>query len=531
MSTFYVRKNGSGTHTTIQSAIIAASSGDTINIGEGLFQENIDLYKNGITLIGAGKALTEVRGIQETQISKTCTFSSGSTTISVPAGTSGFLVGRIISGTGIVANSRITSISANSFTISAATTAARTNSAVVMSIVECTMRVRSVGPVIKNMKITGIQALTTRSSTDNGAVFFRNTGNGSSATNNYTLEDCEIVANGDSAIMCDPSGVGGGIVRNNVIKGQTFVGSQPSQVDGFSTLVVSGNILTSTTVQFPSNKMNNIVVGSTFLAVSGFISSSTSVASISGNTVTLNKALLSGVGTSQNFTLTNIQFIVPNVARQLCVFQPNNTSVQFLNNTINGKTGSGISYNTAVTIDPAGSVATGNLFEGEFKYGYALRVRGTGSTVSNNVNKAISPNENAGYLIGSQSGLNIDSNLTIDKPLAAVSQTEAGKPVSVDMGKGILKSISKVSSNAVFSNEANWGLVTYVFKHTLSSKRLVVSFDGDFNGAKSIALKSNMVSGDRFELKKIIISKPDRTLLVLKRDEIENASSMDFTLS
>lgn len=37
-------------------------------------------------------------------------------------------------------------------------------------------------------------------------------------------------------------------------------------------------------------------------------------------------------------------------------------------------------------------------------------------------------------------------------------------------------------------------------------------------------------SGDQFQLHKIIISKADRTLLVMKRSDIEDAESYDFVL-
>jgi len=39
-----------------------------------------------------------------------------------------------------------------------------------------------------------------------------------------------------------------------------------------------------------------------------------------------------------------------------------------------------------------------------------------------------------------------------------------------------------------------------------------------------------MMTGDIFELHKIIIAKADKTLFVVKRNEIDNPSSYDFTL-
>ena len=50
MTAFYVRKDGSGTHTDITSAYMAASSGDTIDIGEGTFTESVEVFKNNLLI-------------------------------------------------------------------------------------------------------------------------------------------------------------------------------------------------------------------------------------------------------------------------------------------------------------------------------------------------------------------------------------------------------------------------------------------------------------------------------------------------
>lgn len=62
-----------------------------------------------------------------------------------------------------------------------------------------------------------------------------------------------------------------------------------------------------------------------------------------------------------------------------------------------------------------------------------------------------------------------------------------------------------------------------------SSARLV-SASRNLAVSKNMKLKSGMVSGDQFQLHKIIISKADRTLLVMKRSDIEDAESYDFVL-
>jgi hypothetical protein len=72
-------------------------------------------------------------------------------------------------------------------------------------------------------------------------------------------------------------------------------------------------------------------------------------------------------------------------------------------------------------------------------------------------------------------------------------------------------------------------MVSYVFKHDSSSRRLVGSFK-DFDSAKKSKLKTNMEAGDRFELHKIILATSPRDLLVLKRNQISGASGFDFDL-
>jgi len=109
MATLLVRKDGSGTHTTIQSAIMASVDGDIIDIEAGLFEENIDLYK-GVTLRGAGKNLTTIQGSHKANVVKSGVRTSGSNIINFSAGTEGFVVGRIITSSGVPANTRIVQV-------------------------------------------------------------------------------------------------------------------------------------------------------------------------------------------------------------------------------------------------------------------------------------------------------------------------------------------------------------------------------------------------------------------------------------
>ena len=532
MSTFYVRKNGSGTHTTIQSAFIQAVSGDVIDVEAGLFEENVDFYKSGITLKGAGKNLTEIRGVQESNVTKSCTFTSGSTTLNISAGTSGWLVGRYIQGTGLATGTRIVSVSPTSVTISAATTSARTNQSIVMVAVPSTIVVRGVNHTIKDLKITAVQASDLRCLSDNAAIFFRTAGFGEVAASGYILENCIIEARGESAIMTDAaSGVGNGIIRNNTVQGKTFVGASAAQVPAFGTMTKSGTVLSNRTIEF--SDLSGITAPNAVNTQGSEINPGLRVSAINGNIVTVTANIPDAVGTTRNFSFANVQFNYPNVARQLVVVQGVNQSTQFLNNTVNGVTGSGISYNTAVTVDTANAVITGNTLNGEFKYGYALRARGVGATVSNNTNYSLPGNENAGFLIGptgsQTAGMNIGTNTSIVSRLVESTQSVGNSFVSFTMSKNMLKSNSIVSSHPVFSDESNWKLVNFVYKHTSSARRLVASFRS-FEGSKKAKLKANMSAGDGFELHKIIISKADRTHLVLKRSQISDASGFDFNL-
>lgn len=113
--------------------------------------------------------------------------------------------------------------------------------------------------------------------------------------------------------------------------------------------------------------------------------------------------------------------------------------------------------------------------------------------------------------------------------ILTVNQPNSGDPVSVQIDKNEIKAISKVSSDANFSNDATWKLVTAVFKHDSSNRRLYTVLK-DFNGTESMALKPQMSGGDNFQISKLLISKADRSFLNVKRSEIPGFSNYDFTL-
>lgn len=468
MATLFVKKDGSGDAVTIQQAIQIAQVGDVVEIEAGIFDENIDLWK-GVTLKGAGQSQTTITGAIRSAISsRTFTWSTGSTTLTASAGSdlSAYQVGRIVSASGIPTNTRIVEKTSNTLKISNATTTAATTARAVSMALQNEASIRVRGTAGVIRDMKVVGFDDPNPAVEFAAIFFRTAGLGSVAANGWEVFNCEVQANGEYALLSESNAA----VGNLNIHDCKFTGKTFSGANP-----ASGN-----------------------------------------------------------------QFSVPNVPRQLVVIQSVNTgSNRFVNNRVMGITGgltsTGVaSFNTAVTFEPANSVVTGNVIDGVHGYGYGLRVRNSTSTVENNVNYSIPPNTNSGYLIGATgqqvSGLTVGTNISIDRKMVTASQPAAGQPVTIGMSKQLTKDITKVSSDAVFSNEANWHLVTFVYKKQGSSQRLVSAFK-NFDAEKQMKLKAGMAAGDVFELHKIVISKVDRTLLVVKRSEIEDASSYDFSIS
>lgn len=403
------------------------------------------------------------------------------------------------------------------------------------------------------------------------------------ATN--VLNKLKILADGSINVNVI-SGGGGGTIRNNIISGQGFVGAQPTQVNGFSTVAVQANILSLTTIEIPSQNLVDVVVGSPILAVTGLVASSTTVSSIAGNVLTLNKSLLGGVGTTQTITFTNIQFNVPNVARQIVVIGGNNGAVTFTGNTVTAKTGGGASYNTAVTIDSQNSTVSTNTFNGEFGTGYAARIRGSNATFSDNVNFTSQysnagyyflPNGAAGptYVVDSMilysslywkciqthvsatntlpggvdaasywvqitledvnaSGvygvalLDVGNSISVTQNMVVAAQVASGDPVTISIERYWIMNLAKVQASPIFSDEANWALIGVVYKEATTSLRFTPGYRA--TDSKSQALKSGMASAQSYEFKKIILSDVSGNLLVIYRTDAANPALFDFTL-
>jgi hypothetical protein len=629
MSTLLVRKDGSGTHTAIQSAIFDAVDGDIVDIGSGLWLENIELYKS-ITLQGAGKDQTTIQGKLASDSVTGCSFYAGEDIVTVPSSGS-FIRGRRVTGSNLTANSRVSEIiSETQIKLSLATAATGVVSKVITSLVSdsltfvapnvtglavgmkvvgggvlatitainattkvvtlsaavsqsgssvtltfrplrsnvtitmpaqfsgstfaATMQVMNVatnGLVIKNLKAVGFDGNT---SAEAAALSLSSPSTGSHE--NWLLDNCHFVADGDQAIASSSNLKSiNGTIQNSEFSGKTFIGDEPAELPSFSSFSRSGKIVevTPTTHKVEFSSLLGVIVGST--ATSPSHAATATITAISGNVVTFNKTSSAAVDADVAYLFTNVQFIVPNAARQLVVIG-NSSSVSacvnttFKGNVVNGQTGAVISssgnrsmFNTAVTIDTVGGLIEDNLIDGTFGAGgentlfsnFAIRSRrpdgaAQQTIIRNNTNDQRDGRKNSGFFFSGDSVVASNNVALNDAAVATLSQPVAGQPVSIEMDLEKLLLFPKVSSSSTFNDESEWELVSFIFKKQGSAKRLVSSFR-DFDSTKAMKLRPGMLTGDVFELHKIIISKPDRSLLVLKRADIEGASSMDFTLA
>jgi hypothetical protein len=620
MATIYVKKDGSGNHTNIQPAIYQAVNGDIIDIGAGVFNENVELMGKSLTIQGAGKDITVIQGKFANDVVSGCSFFGGESVITVPS-TSALMVGKFVTGTSVTSNSRISSILSPTtiqVSIATATTGNITKTGVTWASGSSTITLPSTTAVVVGMKVegAGVNALVTAYNTTTRVVtisspttasgsaatlLFRKSNNGIAVTqisspssssgpgsimitgssdglviknltaigfdgyvgqeaaalfftagtapghSNFLVENCRFTANGDSAVMCGSNPyLSNGTFQNCIIDGKTFTGSEPADVPSFSTHVTQGVIqsigASSSVIRF--SDMRGIIVGRTFTCASAFAGSAT-ISAISGSDVTFNKIATFNVGSTLDCTFTLTAYVVPNCARNLFYIgqnsSPNNTSnITFKNNVVNGQTGAKIAatgsvnmFNSAVTIESVGGLVENNLIDGNFGAGvnsllsnFAIRCRQANIVVQNNTNIVSGGRKNSEYLVALGTSTN---NVTIDTALVEPTQTASGQSVSIKMDKDTLKSNTKVLSNVGFSNEANWRMVSFIFKHTGSSKRLATGFK-NLSSIRLMKLKNGMLSGQKYELIKVIISKADRSILTINRNEIDNVSGFDITL-
>lgn len=134
MATFYVRKDGSGTHTQIVSAIYDAVNGDIIDIGPGTFNENVEFMGKSLTLKGAGMDQTIIQGKLANDSFTGCSWFAGDDIITTTS-TAGAVRGKVLSNSFLTAGSKLSQIiSATQFKVSVATSTSGNYSKTVASL-------------------------------------------------------------------------------------------------------------------------------------------------------------------------------------------------------------------------------------------------------------------------------------------------------------------------------------------------------------------------------------------------------------
>lgn len=551
MSIFYVKKDGSGTHSQIQSAIYDAQDGDVVDIGLGLWEENVELYKS-ITLQGAGKTQTTVKGKYVADSFPGCSFYAGTNIVNV-TDASAMIRGRRISGTNIAANTRIDSILSNTqirLSLNTSSTGVVTKIVASLTSGSSTVVLPNVTGVTVNSKVEGlgVDALVTvvNSTTKTITLSSPLTQSGSNVTltfrplrSNVTLTLPTLFAGSvfGASIQVTNAITNGLTVKN--IKVMGYDSPNPAiEVSAFSMSSPSSGSHENWLIdncEFTADGDYAFVTGSNFKSINGVVQN-----------CVFNGKTFSGDEPADVASISSSQFTINNVPRQLVVIGNSSTvsnclNTSFKNNIISGFTGALIAssgnsnvFNSAVTIDTIGGLIENNTFNGSYGIGYALRTRRPSDAVVETIVRDnvidMTIGQNSGYSISGGSVTQSNNTTMGVSYLVTPSQPIAGQPVVVEMNKTLLKMISKVSADPIFSNETNWELVSFIYKKQGSSKRLVSSFR-NFEEEKSMRLRSGMMTGDVFQLHKIIISKADRTLLVIKRSEINGVSSYDFTLA
>jgi hypothetical protein len=200
------------------------------------------------------------------------------------------------------------------------------------------------------------------------------------------------------------------------------------------------------------------------------------------------------------------------------------SKVTLINNTLTNNHSSGLGKGVfavdgigpvAFRSSPLPITASGNVLgQLQFRAGYVESVGSTGS---------ISGYATAGITLAEVSITGGEvSNIVI------VTQETAEDPVIVEYEVDTLKAIEQVSNDPVFSNEENWRLIGFVYKHTESSKRLYVGVRKT-NASKPMKLRQSL-SGETYELDKAVLFDLDKNALVIDKENISDVSKYDITL-
>jgi hypothetical protein len=516
-----------------------ATSGDTINIGEGTFNETVEVYKPGLSFVGAGKDKTIVKGFSNNSYTKTsCVFTLGSPVVSVPSGTSDMFVGQPIESSDTKLGNACYIIAKDASTVTVSQNAAASGTAsLIHRLTEGTIMTRASNLSFSAMKVEGFDA---HDANEKSAFFFRNTfaswksttGGSMTPSTNITVSDCEIMADGEYAILTDAIGTVGNItVTGCIISGKTFSGNvAPVSASTVRQAVVfqSANL----PITFTNNKVDVIVGGiraDSTLNHNQAVTIDANSSVVTGNQIRARAINSSGEYVTQlNGLALRMRGYSPTVS--------NNT-----NKTLEGQT------NYGFLILPSWAASKAFLANQ-----YAFKSNKIWKCIQDHTSATANAPDIAGGAaywqdvtaqadIQSQLAsagqayyqLNSGSNQSVTVLLSSSSQVSSGDPVKAKMGASFVLAISSVSADPVFSSQSNWSMVSYIFKKVGSSARLVSSFR-DFALEKSMKLRSGMVAGDQFQIHKIIIAKFEsdgsRTLKVIKRSQIEDPSQYDFQL-
>jgi hypothetical protein len=555
MAIFNVRKNGSGTHTDIKSAYMAASSGDTIDIGEGTFTESIEVLKQNLSFTGAGKDQTIIQGnyvAGAVSQAAGCSWTSGDNFFTYTTPSTGgvfvpFAVGMSIGDTsaslatpgGFPAASQVTSIDVanKKVYINKTFTATQTAKTVRHYGVQATFEVRASGFSMSNLKVIDMSGSVVSGSIEYSAIFLGSRTvtpalskySGSHASG-FNINNCEIVADGDSAILSEGNvGVGNGTVDSCIISGKTFTGQYSP---GTGNAVKSPVFFQSANlpITFTNNKLDVICGGMTNAATPIYGGNQIATIDAYGSVVTGNQFKGKAVDPSGSFfNLASLSLRMRGGAATV-----SSNVIKGFNGLVTGGYLILPTYaNLAGKTIPVGEVVTvsNRYFKCTVEHLYATDkhpVTGTSpvahwSELTGDIAALLIANGKANYQANS------GTNITVTAGLVSASQPSVGQPVATNLDKAQLKLVPKVSGSVAFADDTSWELVSCIFKKAGSSQRIVMSFR-DFSAQKLAKLKAGMAGGDNFQLHKIIISKSDRSLLVLNRSDIAEVSDNDFAL-
>ena len=118
----------------------------------------------------------------------------------------------------------------------------------------------------------------------------------------------------------------------------------------------------------------------------------------------------------------------------------------------------------------------------------------------------------------------------ITMPEAIVS----GQKATLTLSRGVLASLDVVQNHPIFSEQAQWAKVQAVYVNPAipygDTDRIVgVRFRGATN--MTARFKATADSGDTYTMARMFIRDAQGNRLRIRRDDIENVSALDFTIS